>query len=183
EIYFLKAKLALLTLDLKTARRFLTQAQRIAERYGYNQLADKIYSEHDKLRNQLSMWENLREKEISLSERMKLTGMDQQIEYLLKNPAILTTQIKEGQITVLKERKICIICKGDILGYMYACQCNALYCDKCAQALTEIENACWVCGAPIDITKPIKPYKEEEIREIKVIKDNKKNMKNDDIPK
>ena len=66
EIYFLKARLALLTLDLKTARRFLTQAQRIAERFGYSQLAANISLEHEKLRNHLSIWDDLREKEISL---------------------------------------------------------------------------------------------------------------------
>ena len=163
EIYYLKAKLALLTLELKTARRFLTQAQRIAERFGYSQLAAKISMEHDSLRNQISMWDGFKKEEISLSERIKFAGMDEQIKHLLKNRDILTTQVKEDQITVHKERKICIVCKGDILGFMYACRCDALYCEKCARALTEIENMCWACNAPIDITKPIKPYKEEEI--------------------
>ena len=80
EIYFLKGKLALLTLDMKKARKFLTQAQRIAERWGFNQLATKISLEHDKLRNQLSIWDEIREEEISLSERKGqvrfLTGVD-----------------------------------------------------------------------------------------------------------
>ncbi len=182
EIYFLKAKLALLTLDLKTARRFLTQAQRIAERFGYNQLAAKITLEHEKLRNQLSMWDNLGKKEISLSERLELAGMDGQMKYLLQNRAILTVQVKEKQITVHKERKICIVCKGDILGFMYACKCDALYCEKCARALTEIENVCWVCNNPIDITKPIKPYKEKEVGKKDIVKEPHKNPKNGDIP-
>jgi len=182
EIYFLKAKLALLTLDLRNARRFLTQAQRIAERFGYIQLAIKISQEHEKLRKQLKIWHNLREKEISLSERMKLAGMDEHMKYLLQKRASLTTQVKEDQITVHKERKICIVCKGDIFGYMYACNCDALYCEKCARALTEIENACWVCNTPIDITKPIKPYKEEEVGKKDIIKKFYKNQKEDDIP-
>jgi len=170
EIYFLKAKLALLTFDLKTARRFLIQAQRIAERFGYSQLAVKISQEHEKLREQLNIWHNLREKEISLSERMKLAGMDEQMKHLLQNRAILTSQVKEQQITIHKERKVCIVCKGDILGFMYSCNCDALYCEKCARVLTEIENACWVCGTPIDITKPIKPFKQEELGDKEIIK-------------
>jgi len=178
EIYFLKAKLALLIIDLKSARRFLTQAQRIAERFGYSQLVIKISQEHEKLQKQLKMWENLKEKEISLSERMKLAGMEEQMKNLLQNRTILTAQVKEDQITVHKERKICTICKGDILGFMYACICGALYCEKCARALTEIENACWVCNSPIDISKPIKPYKEEEIEKKDIIKEKFKNHKN-----
>ncbi len=182
EIYFLKGKLALLTLDMKKARKFLTQAQRIADRWGYNQLATKISLEHDKLRNQLSMWNDLKEEEISLSERIKLAGMDEQMEHLLQNRAILTSQVKEEQITVHKERKTCIVCKGDISGYMYACTCDALYCGKCAQAITEIENICWVCNTPIDIAKPIKPYKKDEIEEKDVIEESYKKPKKNDIP-
>lgn len=163
ETYYLKAKISLLTLDTKETRRYLTQAQRIAERWGFNPLATKISIEHDKLRNQLSMWEDLKEEDVSLSDRMNLAGIDSQMEHLLRNRASLATHVKEEQITVHKERKICIVCRGDILGFMYACHCDALYCEKCARALTEIENLCWACNAPIDITKPIKPYKKEEV--------------------
>jgi len=180
ETYYLKAKISLLTLDMKEARRYLTQAQRIAERWGLNQLATKISIEHDKLRNQLSMWEGLKEEDVSLSERMKLAGMDEQMEHLLRNRASLATQVKEEQITVHKERKICLICKGDILGFMYACRCDVLYCEKCARALTEIENACWACNAPIDITKPIKPYKEEVVGKKDVVKEPHKKFKDYD---
>lgn len=182
EIYFLKGKSALLTLDMKEARKSLTQAQRIADRWGYNQLATKISLEHDKLRNQLSMWNDLKEEEISLSERIKLAGMDEQMEHLLQNRVILTSQVKEEQITVHKERKTCIVCKGDISGYIYACTCDTLYCGKCAQAITEIENICWVCNTPIDIAKPIKPYKKDEIEEKDVIKEPYKKPKKNDIP-
>ncbi|TKJ19518.1 MAG: hypothetical protein CEE43_15275 [Promethearchaeota archaeon Loki_b32] len=182
EINFLKGKIALLTLDMKEARKSLTQAQRIAERWGFNQLATKISLEHDKLRNQLSMWDDLREEEISLSDRIKLAGMDEHMEHLLRNRATLTTQVKEEQITVHKERKICLVCKGDILGFMYACSCDALYCEKCARALSEIENVCLVCNTPIDITKPIKPYKEEEVGKKDIVKEPHKNPKNNDIP-
>ncbi|MFX1573281.1 MAG: tetratricopeptide repeat protein, partial [Promethearchaeota archaeon] len=174
ETYFLKGKMALLILDMKEARKYLTQAQRIAERWGYNQLATKISLEHDKLRNQLNMWDDLKEKDISLSERIKLAGMDEQMELLLHNRTPLTIQVTEDQITVHKERKICIVCKGAISGFMFSCTCNAIYCENCARALTDLENACWVCGMPIDISKPIKPYVKEEIgEESKIIKDKK----------
>ena len=40
--------------------------------------------------------------------------------------------------------------------------CGALYCLKCSDALSNLENSCWACNAPIDKTKPSKTYKDEE---------------------
>lgn len=165
EIYFLKAKLALLTLDVKNARRFLTQAQKIAERFTLNQLAAKIKLEHNNLREQLSMWEKIKKTDISLAERIKLTGVDTQMKQILRESTIISTQITKEKIKVHRERKVCLVCKGEILGYTYICQCDAVYCQNCAQALTDLENVCWVCNAPIDTSKPTKPYKEEKMEE------------------
>ena len=38
------------------------------------------------------------------------------------------------------------------------------------EALTNLENACWVCNAPFDESKPSKPYKKVEVA-IEGIKD------------
>ena len=165
EIYYLKAELALLTLDVKKARRFLTQAQRIAERWNFVQLATKISSEHDRLRNQTSMWEQLKESDISLAERIKLAGLDKQMNQLLQKGLTLTSQVKEETVTIHKDRKICLVCKGYVLGFMFTCSCDTIYCENCARALTHLENVCWVCNAPIDISKPTKLYNEEELDE------------------
>ncbi|MHA2474803.1 MAG: hypothetical protein ACXAES_16390, partial [Promethearchaeota archaeon] len=151
EVYFLKAKLALLTLDLKDARRFLTQAQRIAERFGYDQLATKISIEHTNLVNQLSTWDDFKHKEVSLSERIKFAGMDKQMRDLLRNRAVLTTPVNEEEVTIHREKRVCMVCRGEVIGYMYTCQCDTIYCAKCTHALAEIENACWVCNAPLNI--------------------------------
>ena len=48
-----------------------------------------------------------------------------------------------------------------------------MYCENCAQALTDLENICWSCNAPIDPSKPIKPYEKEESIKISPEKDNK----------
>lgn len=78
-------------------------------------------------------------------------------------------------ITEGKYDEVCLVCKGEVLGYIYICDCDAIYCENCARALTDLENACWVCGAPIDISKPIKPYIKDQIREkSKIIKNHKK---------
>jgi len=82
--------------------------------------------------------------------------------------------IDDDELTLYKERKICLVCKGDATGFeVYVCtDCGVLYCLKCAKALSTLENICWGCDAPIDKSKPIQPLKgaEEEIKK-DIIKD------------
>jgi len=40
--------------------------------------------------------------------------------------------------------------------------CGAFYCLKCSEALSNLENECWVCDMPFDESKPVKSYKREE---------------------
>jgi hypothetical protein len=69
-------------------------------------------------------------------------------------------EITEEEVTFFREQKICLVCKGKELGFTYICpNCEAFYCMKCAQALSNQENACWVCDEPFDKSKPSKPYK------------------------
>jgi tetratricopeptide (TPR) repeat protein len=102
ETYFLQAKLSLLTLDLKKAKRFLIQAQNIAETYGIKRLAMKISYEHDELLRKTKMWENLKISEVSLSERLELTGLNEQLENMLKRQSIEIPEIsKENPVMLL----------------------------------------------------------------------------------
>ena len=74
--------------------------------------------------------------------------------------------LTEEEITFYKEQKICLVCKGKISRLNYICpNCDALYCVKCSEALSNLENACWVCNEPFDESKPYKPFKkvEEEV--------------------
>jgi hypothetical protein len=65
-----------------------------------------------------------------------------------------------------------MICKGKVSGFdIYLCPiCETTYHEKCARALSNSENACWVCNAPIDNSKPSKPFKfisaEEDSKDI-----------------
>jgi len=78
---------------------------------------------------------------------------------LIKRPS----HISEEEISISKEKKICLVCKGKVGGFSFICdECGAFYCDNCAKAMLNLENACWVCNTPIDPTKPSKPYKKEE---------------------
>ncbi|MFX1464755.1 MAG: tetratricopeptide repeat protein [Promethearchaeota archaeon] len=101
ETYFLQAKLSLLTLDVKRAKRFLTQAQKISESYGMKQLAMKISYEHDELLRQTKMWENLKISEVALSERLKLAGLNEQMENMVRKGMIQIPELTDEEPVLL----------------------------------------------------------------------------------
>jgi len=84
ETYLLQAKLALISLNLKEARRLLTQAQQITEKYGLTLLARKISNEHDELLKKLNTWENLKDSDVSLAERMELARLNEQMGQMIR---------------------------------------------------------------------------------------------------
>ena len=77
--------------------------------------------------------------------------------------------ISEEEISFHKEKKICLVCKTTLSRLMYTCPtCDALYCIKCSESLSNLENACWICNTPFDESKPVKLYKkpnEEGVKE------------------
>ena len=81
-------------------------------------------------------------------------------------------KITEQEVTYFKEKKICLVCKGNIEGFNnYICpKCEVLYCENCARTLIDLENTCWVCESPLDKSKPSKPFKKKE-DEIPIKKD------------
>ena len=90
---------------------------------------------------------------------------------MLKAPQKIT----EEEITHYKEKKICLVCKGNIEGFNnYICpKCEVLYCEHCARTLIDLENLCWVCNTPMDESKPSKPFKRKE-DEIPIKKDSQR---------
>ncbi len=84
ETYLLEAKLSLINFDLKKARQSLTKAQEIAERYGLGLLAMKISNEHDKLLQNLEVWEQMKKENVSISERLEKIDINDQISTMLK---------------------------------------------------------------------------------------------------
>ncbi len=71
-------------------------------------------------------------------------------------------RVNEEEVTFFREKKICLVCKGKVEGFSFICKCDALYCQKCALAMGDLDNACWACNGPIDKSKPVKPYNVEE---------------------
>jgi hypothetical protein len=73
--------------------------------------------------------------------------------------------LTEKEVAFYRERIICLVCKTQIEGFqhIFVCiKCKALYCENCAQALSELENTCWSCDVPIDKSKPVKVFKKDK---------------------
>ncbi|MCK4382842.1 MAG: tetratricopeptide repeat protein [Candidatus Lokiarchaeota archaeon] len=158
ETYLLQARIALLTFDIKKTRRLLIQAHQIAKRHDLRRLAGIILDEHEELINQLHTWKRLKKMEAPISERIELSQLNNQIRRIIRKGLSVSTQISEETVTVHKDKKVCLVCKGEALGFTYICKCDAIYCENCARALSDLENVCWVCNTPIDRSKPVKSF-------------------------
>jgi len=101
ETYILQANLALITLDLKEARRLLTQGQKIAEKYGLDLLAKKISNEHDELLKQQEMWEKLKESKAPLAKRIELSRLNEQMDNMLLKRVIEPDEIQDEESVVI----------------------------------------------------------------------------------
>ena len=78
---------------------------------------------------------------------------------LVERPDVIT----EEEVSISKEKKICLVCKGKVLSFSFICpECETFYCGNCAKAIMDLENACWACNQPLDASKPFKPYKKQE---------------------
>ncbi|MHA2181337.1 MAG: tetratricopeptide repeat protein, partial [Promethearchaeota archaeon] len=97
EVFLLQAKLALISLDLEKARKILTQGQHLTEKYGLNLLANKISNEHDKLLKQLKIWEDLKTSNAPLDERIKLAGISDQVENMIRRRVLEFSEVVNEQ--------------------------------------------------------------------------------------
>ena len=123
-----------------------------------------------------SLWYlSLREEDVKIREKPKKdVTIEEGLFRLSKRPDGFT----EEEVTFHREKKICLVCKGRVAKFNYICPiCDALYCMNCAQALTNLENACWVCDSPIDDSKPVElsTKSEDVIEENSFKKDLKEN--------
>ncbi|UCC18498.1 MAG: hypothetical protein JSV62_10325, partial [Promethearchaeota archaeon] len=102
ETNLLRGKLALIQMNLGSARQLFTKAERIADEHGLHLLARTISNEHDKLLKQLKKWEDLRKDKSSVSERLKYVEIDKTLNHMMRkqmlNPPAL---IEEDPILLL----------------------------------------------------------------------------------
>ncbi|KKN36000.1 hypothetical protein LCGC14_0778130, partial [marine sediment metagenome] len=101
QTYLLHGKISLLEMNMGDARRYLTQAQRIAEEQNLQLLARAISKEHDKLLEQLDEWEDLRKKKASISEKMDLASLDITMDRIQGMRAIDPPEVVEEEPVLL----------------------------------------------------------------------------------
>ncbi|MFW9825393.1 MAG: tetratricopeptide repeat protein [Candidatus Thorarchaeota archaeon] len=84
----LQAKLALIEMNFESAKKLLTEAQRVAEIRGLNLLAQRISSEHDSLLEKVDEWDKLKKKDAPMADRIELASFDGVINRLQGTQAI-----------------------------------------------------------------------------------------------
>ncbi len=103
---------------------------------------------------------------IPASEDLKAKALEKR-KQLMETPMFMddlkAQEVSDDDVAVFKERRICLVHKGPIEGYIFMCPgCDAFYCVKCVDALIEIENFCWSCSVPLDPSKPSEKDDQKE---------------------
>jgi tetratricopeptide (TPR) repeat protein len=93
--YMLQSRIALLELDLNSARQILSQAQKIAEEKGLQRLAMRISGEYDALLDQLGKWTDLIDSNVSLIEKLELTELEGMVSQIIRKKAEVTELTEE----------------------------------------------------------------------------------------
>ncbi|MFW9823608.1 MAG: tetratricopeptide repeat protein [Candidatus Thorarchaeota archaeon] len=96
-----QAKLALIQINMVKARRLLAEAQKIAEEHGLQLLATEISREHDKLLEELSLWESFKKTQASVAERLKLASIDGVLERLQDRGVIEAPELEDEEPILL----------------------------------------------------------------------------------
>jgi len=97
ETHILKAKLALLELNLLEARKYLTKAQLITDERGLRRLAMIISREHDTLLEEASKWEELIEKGAPLVERAVLVDLQAAVADIIRKRVATQSELPEDE--------------------------------------------------------------------------------------
>ncbi|MFX0062775.1 MAG: tetratricopeptide repeat protein [Candidatus Hermodarchaeota archaeon] len=101
ETYILRAKLALLNLNLQSARRLFTQAQLTAEEKDLHRLAIKVSHEHDFLLNKLTQWQTLTSRQVSMSERLELSQLKKTLICMERKEVLTLPELVEEEPVLL----------------------------------------------------------------------------------
>lgn len=104
---------------------------------------------------------------VNITKRLRSQGLQETKETEpLKDFLTIFTKpqtISEEEVEKYIKERMCVVCKSKIARFNYACpECEVLYCLRCSKALSNLENACWVCETPIDEEKPKLPRGESD---------------------
>ena len=114
ETKLLQAKLALIQMNIEESKKFMTQAQRIANLHGLNLLAWRISSDHDKLLEQADVWDKVKKEDIPLADRIKLASTSGVLERIQGKRAVEAPESVDEQSTILL-----ILAEGGVLIFSY----------------------------------------------------------------
>lgn len=95
EVYLVKAKIALITLDIDEARKNLNQAQFFAEDCGLLRVAIKISEEHDRLLAQQQIWQSFQEKNANFQKRAEIAELDGIMQKIVKQKGVGSLKVQE----------------------------------------------------------------------------------------
>jgi hypothetical protein len=101
ETYILQSKMALLELDLDTARQQLSNARKIAEEKKLQRLAVLISREYDSFLSQLSKWTDKSDRDVSLAERLELAELESMVTRLIRKKAEIDELSEEEPVLFL----------------------------------------------------------------------------------
>jgi len=114
QTYLLQGKISLLQINMGDARRYLTQAQNIAEDHSFQLLAQQISREHDFLLEQMDKWEEFNKSNAPISERMDLASLDESVELMQQKRAVKQSELNNEDPVLLL-----IVALGGILLFSY----------------------------------------------------------------
>ncbi|MFX1506152.1 MAG: tetratricopeptide repeat protein [Promethearchaeota archaeon] len=101
ETYILQSKMALLELDLETARQLLNNARQLAEEKELRRLALMVSREYDSLLSQLSKWTDMADRDVSLVERLELAELESMVTRLIRKKAEIDELSEEEPVLFL----------------------------------------------------------------------------------
>jgi tetratricopeptide (TPR) repeat protein len=113
--FLLNGKISLLQLNMGDARRYLMQAQQIADSHGLQLLAREISHEHDKLLEQLGRLEGYKKNEITPSERLNIASLDKTMDLMQGK-----REIKAPELTAEEPVLLLILTTGGALIFSHS---------------------------------------------------------------
>ncbi|MFW9993627.1 MAG: tetratricopeptide repeat protein, partial [Candidatus Odinarchaeota archaeon] len=84
ETYLIQSKMALIELNVDLSKQILGKAQQIAEEKGLQKHAIMISGEYDALLSQLSQWNELIDRNVSLIERLEMVELESMVSRMVR---------------------------------------------------------------------------------------------------
>jgi len=126
----LQSKVALLELDLDSARQILAEAQQVASEKGLENMVIAISAEYDALEDQLTKWTELIESNVSMVERLEFAELESMVSRIIRKkeeipkfaeetPAMFLILSKKGKVHFSNEFVSKEVLDDQVIGDLY----------------------------------------------------------------